>query len=81
MNGRYAIISEYFGLFDEKRTLCVTDSIVDAKFIVEALEKALEDRPFAFSYKKLAKDINPLFDSEKGLFDFLELDEKKARDK
>ena len=75
MEGRYAIISDYFGLFDEKRTIAVTDSITDAKFIVEALEKALEDRPFLFSCEKLVKDFNPILDCKATFFDFIEIDE------
>lgn len=78
MNARYAIVCTYFGLFDDERTIAVTDNIVDAKFIVEALEKAFEDRPFTFSCKKLVADINPLLDSEETLFDYLELDFEKG---
>ena len=64
MNGRYEIISEYFGLFEERSVICVTDSLTDAKFIVEALEKALEDRPFTFSHRKIAKEYVFLYDEE-----------------
>ena len=81
MNGRYAIIVEYYGLFEDIRRIAVVDNIVDAKFIVDALEKALDDRPFSFSYKKLVKDFDPLLDSEKSLFDFLEVKPKEEVDK
>ena len=62
MKGRYKIICDYFGLFDDKRTICVTDKLSEAVFIVEAMNKAFEDRPFSFDFEKVAKDVSDTLD-------------------
>ena len=62
MKGRYKIICDYFGLFDDKRTICVTDNLSEAVFIVEAMNKAFEDRPFSFDFEKVAKDVSDTLD-------------------
>lgn len=62
MKGRYKIICDYFGLFDDSRTICVTDNLSEAVFIVEAMNKAYEDRPFDFDFKKVARNVDEALD-------------------
>lgn len=58
MQGRYKIIRDYFGLFDDKSTICVTDSLQEAVNLCEALNRVYEDRPFDFDFEKVAKDVD-----------------------
>ncbi len=62
MKGRYKIICDYFGLFDDRRTICVTDNLSEAVFICEAMNKAYEDRPFDFDFQKIATDVSETLD-------------------
>ena len=68
MQGRYEIHSTYFGLFDDERIIAVTDNIVDAKFICDAMNKALSERPFLFTIRKTTDDYIPELDDDKSLF-------------
>lgn len=68
MQGRYEIISNYFGLFNERRVVAVAEYISDAKFICEAMNKALDDRPFIFEYRKTTDEYDPLYDNDENLF-------------
>ena len=68
MQGRYEIISNYFGLFTERRVIAVAEYISDAKFICESLNKALDDRPFIFEYRKTTDEYDPLYDNDEDLF-------------
>ena len=51
-NDLYMVIEHYYGKFDDKRIIAYTPTIQDAKIIVERMEKAMEDRPFSFTYKR-----------------------------
>ena len=68
MQGRYEIISNYFGYFNERRVIATTEFISDAKFICEAMSKALENRPFVFEYRKTTEDYDPVYDNDEDLF-------------
>jgi len=70
MNGRYEIVSCYFGLFEEKRVIAVTDNLPDAKFICTAMNKALDDRPFIFQIRKVAKEYDDILDEDTDLLEF-----------
>lgn len=71
MQGRYEIIGKYYGLFDDKKVLCVTDSLTDAINICDAFSKVYEDRPFDFDFKKTTNKIDEILDYYPGesLFD------------
>lgn len=62
MTGRYKIIRDYFGLFDNKDTICVTDSLFEAVTLCEMLNKATDDRPFDFDFEKVATDVDKVLD-------------------
>ena len=68
MQGRYEIRSTYFGLFDDERVIAVTDNIVDAKFVCDAMNKALSERPFVLEIRKVADDYIPELDDDESLF-------------
>ena len=68
MKARYSITSDYFGLYDETRIIATTDNIRDANFICEALNKALEDRPFIFKYEKICEDYDEILDDKTSIF-------------
>lgn len=71
MTGRYKIIRDYFGLFDDKSTVCVTDSLQETVNLCEALNRVYEDRPFDFDFEKVATDVDEVLDFIAGesLFD------------
>lgn len=59
MKGRYKIIQEYFGLFDEKRAIAVTDALSEAVYLCETLNKAEEDRcTVEYDFKKTVKEVD-----------------------
>ena len=62
MTGRYKIIRDYFGLFDDKTDICVTDSLWEAVTLCETLNKATDDRPFDFDFEKVANDVDKALD-------------------
>lgn len=62
MTGRYKIIRDYFGLFDDRSTICVTDKLSEAVFICEAMNKAFDDRPFDFDFEKVAPEVDDALD-------------------
>ena len=72
MKGRYRIIRHYFGLFDDKRVLCVTDDLMDAVLLCENLEKAYEGNLYSFDFQKDASDVDEGLDFYPGesLFSF-----------
>ena len=62
MRQRYLIHREYFGKFDDDVVIAVTESLSEAAFICENLNKAFEDRPYSFDFRKVANDVDPALD-------------------
>ena len=80
MQGRYEIHSTYFGLFDVEHIIAVTDNIVDAIFIRDAMSEALSERPFAFKIRKIAEDYIPELDDDESLFTLLDVVDTLPKD-
>ena len=89
MRQRYLIHRDYFGKFDDDVVIAVTESLTEAAFIVESLNKAFKDRPYNFDFRKVAEDIDEaldyvpgesLFESGKVLncFSYAEYEAKKG---
>ena len=62
MNGRYKIIQDYFGLFDQKTTLCVTDSLFNAVQLCEQLNESTKDRPYDYDFEKVVDEVDDALD-------------------
>ena len=62
MQARYEIVCVYYGLFDETRPICTTEEIMDAAFMVAALNKSLGDRLYSFDFRKLVNDCDAVLD-------------------
>lgn len=62
MRQRYLIHREYFGKFEDDVVIAVTESLTEAAFIVENLNKAFKDRPYIFDFRKVAEDVDPALD-------------------
>lgn len=62
MRQRYLIHREYFGKFDDDVVIAVAESLTEAAFICESLNKAFEDRPYNFDFRKVAEDIDEALD-------------------
>ena len=57
MQGRYKIIRRYYGLFDSKDVICVTDSLFEAVRLCEDLAKVYDDCLYDFDFKKTVSDV------------------------
>ena len=93
MKERYKIIQDYFGLFDQKTTLCVTDSLFDVVQLCEQLNESTKDRPYDYDFEKVVDDVDDALDfypgesfadagyvyDVKNLEDFIKLYLKKKR--
>lgn len=62
MQARYEIVCVYYGLFDETRSICVTEELTDAAFIVASLNRVLGERPYTFDFRKLVKGCDAVLD-------------------
>lgn len=65
---RYEIVCEYSGLFDDKWVVAYSDTLANAKMIVEGLRATHDDCLYEFSYERIA-EFDEFLDTEKNLFD------------
>ena len=62
MKERYKIIQDYFGLFNQKTTLCVTDSLFNAVQLCEQLNESTKDRPYDYDFEKVVDEVDDALD-------------------
>ena len=59
---RYLIHREYFGKFDDDVVIAATESLTEAVFICEELNKVFGERPYNFDFRKVENTVDPALD-------------------
>ncbi len=70
MKQRYNIIQRYFGKFDQRNIIAITDDLMNAVRLVEDLNKANENTCWSYDFQKIHHLLDPIKDfyPGKGLF-------------